>query len=139
MATRAMTLDTHDETVSDGIVLLDFWADWCRPCHQFAPVFEAVSEDNPDATFAKIDTEAEQELASRYGITSIPMLVIYRDGIPVFGQPGALPQAALEDLLGQVRALDMDDVRQQYQQQLAAEQASQAQPARKPSTDPTAF
>ena len=139
MATRTITLDTHDETVSDGIVLLDFWADWCRPCHQFAPVFEAVSEANPDATFAKIDTEAEQELAARYGITSIPMLVIYRDGIPVFGQPGALPQAALEDLLGQVRELDMDDVRAQYAQQLAAEQAQQAAPSRKPSTDPTAF
>jgi thioredoxin 1 len=137
-----MTLDTHDETVSDGIVLLDFWADWCRPCHQFAPVFEAVSEANPDATFAKIDTEAEQELAARYGITSIPMLVIYRDGIPVFGQPGALPQAALEDLLRQVRELDMDQVRAQYAEQLAAEEArltSQGQPARRPSTDPTAW
>ena len=142
MATRAMTLDTHDETVSDGIVLLDFWADWCRPCHQFAPVFEAVSEDNPDATFAKIDTEAEQELASRYGITSIPMLVIYRDGIPVFGQPGALPKAALEDLLRQVRELDMDEVRSQYTEQLATEQArqtQQARPGRKAATDPTAW
>ena len=139
MATRAITLDTHDDTVADGIVLLDFWADWCRPCHQFAPVFEAVSEANPDATFAKIDTEAEQELAARYGITSIPMLVIYRDGIPVFGQPGALPQSALEDLLSQVRALDMDDVRTQYEQQLAAEQAQAALPGRRPSTDPTAF
>ena len=139
MATRALTLETHDDTVSDGIVLLDFWADWCRPCHQFSPVFEAVSEKNPDATFAKVDTEAEQELAARYGITSIPMLVIYRDGIPVFGQPGALPQAALEDLLRQVRDLDMDQVREQYAQQLAAEQAQQAQPGRKPSTDPTAW
>ena len=129
MATRAITLDTHDETVADGIVLLDFWADWCRPCHQFAPVFEAVSEANPDATFAKVDTEAEQELAARYGITSIPMLVIYRDGIPVFGQPGALPQSALEDLLTQVRALDMDDVRTQYEQQLAAERAQAASAA----------
>ena len=142
MATRAMTLDTHDETVSDGIVLLDFWADWCRPCHQFAPVFEAVSDATPDATFAKIDTEAEQELAARYGVTSIPMLVIYRDGIPVFGQPGALPQAALEDLLTQVRELDMVSVREQYAQQLAAEEArmaQQAQPGRKPATDPTAW
>jgi thioredoxin 1 len=138
-----MTLDTHDDTVSDGIVLLDFWADWCRPCHQFAPVFEAVSEANPDATFAKIDTEAEQELAARYGVTSIPMLVIYRDGIPVFGQPGALPQAALEDLLSQVRNLNMDEVRAQYAQQLAAEEArlaqQQSQPGRKPATDPTAW
>jgi len=142
MATRAMTLDTHDQNVADGIVLLDFWADWGRPCHQFAPVFEAVSEANPDAVFAKVDTEAEQELAARYGITSIPMLVIYRDGIPVFGQPGALPQAALEDLLKQVRELDMDSVREQYAQQLAAEEARMAQPAqpgRKSSTDPTAW
>src|SRR3954453_21143495 len=103
MATRPLTIDTHDETVSDGIVLLDFWADWCRPCHQFAPVFEAVSEANPDATFAKIDTVAERELAAPSGIPSILMLVFYRAVSPVFGLPGALPQAALEDLLSQVR------------------------------------
>ena len=83
-----------------------------------------MSEANPDATFAKVDTEDQQALAAMYGITSIPMLVIYRDGIPVFGQPGALPQEALEDLLTQVRALDMDEVRTQYQKQLAAAESA---------------
>lgn len=120
MATVNLTFETHDETVKDGIVLIDFWAAWCGPCRGFAPVFERASERYPDATFAKVDTEAERELAAKYGITSIPTLVIYRDGIPVFGQPGALPEAALEDLLGQVRDLDMDDVRRRYAEQVAA-------------------
>ena len=120
MATTAMTVDTHDETVKDGIVLIDFWAEWCGPCRQFGPVFERVSEANPDATFAKVDTEDQPELAGRYGVTSIPTLVVYRDGIPVFGQPGALPQPALEDLLRQVRDLDMEEVRGQYAEQLKA-------------------
>src|SRR6476620_3213666 len=126
MATTALTPETHDDTVQDGIVLIDSWAEWCGPCRQFGPVFEKVSEDNLDAKFVKVDTEAEPELAARYGVTSIPMLVIYRDGIPVFGQPGALPQPALEDLLRQVRDLDMDEVKSAYEQQLAAAQ-SQAQ------------
>jgi thioredoxin 1 len=122
MATTTMTKDTHDATVADGIVLIDFWAAWCGPCRQFAPVFETVSEANPDVTFAKVDTEAEPELAGRYGITSIPTLVAYRDGIPVFGQPGSLPQPALEDLLRQVRELDMDEVRSRYADQVAQHQ-----------------
>jgi thioredoxin 1 len=122
MAITTMTKDTHDETVSDGIVLIDFWAAWCGPCRQFAPVFEKVSEANPDVTFAKVDTEAEPELAGRYGITSIPTLVAYRDGIPVFGQPGSLPQPALEDLLKQVRGLDMDEVRSSYAEQVSQHQ-----------------
>jgi thioredoxin 1 len=122
MATTTMTKDTHDETVSDGIVLIDFWAAWCGPCRQFAPVFEKVSEANPDVTFAKVDTEAEPELAGRYGITSIPTLIAYRDGIPVFGQPGSLPQPALEDLLRQVRGLDMDEVRSTYAEQVSQHQ-----------------
>lgn len=120
MATVELTEQTHDETVKDGIVLIDFWAAWCGPCRMFAPVFERTSERHPDATFAKVDTEAEPDLAGRYGITSIPTLVIYRDGIPIFGQPGALPEAALEDVIGQVRALDMDDVRKKYAEQTAA-------------------
>ncbi len=136
MATREMTLDTHDGTVADGIVLIDFWAAWCGPCRQFAPVYEQVSEVNPDVTFAKVDTEAEPELAGRYGITSIPTLVVYRDGIPVFGQPGAVPRPALEDLLTKVRGLDMEDVRAQY---TAQQQAEQASAGRRPATDPTAF
>ncbi|NYD21729.1 thioredoxin [Kineococcus aurantiacus] len=145
MSTQALTLETHDETVKDGIVLIDFWADWCGPCKQFAPVFEQASTQHEDITFTKVDTEDQQVLAARYGITSIPTLVAYRDGIPVFGQPGALPGPALEQLIEQVRALDMDQVKEQYAQALAAEQAkqqAQQQPARegvRAGTDPAAF
>ena len=124
MATVTMTRTTHDETVKDGIVLIDFWAAWCGPCRQFAPVYERVSEKNPDVVFAKVDTEAEQALGAMYGITSIPTLVIYRDGIPVFGQPGAMPAAALEDILTQVRGLDMEKVKVEYAEQVAAAQRS---------------
>jgi len=120
VATTTMTVTDHDETVKDGIVLIDFWAAWCGPCRQFGPIFERVSERNTDAVFAKVDTEAEPELAQRYGVSSIPTLVVYRDGIPVFGQPGALPEKALEEILRQVRDLDMDDVRAQYADQVAA-------------------
>jgi len=121
VATTNLTAEAHDATVRDGIVLIDFWAAWCGPCRAFAPVFERVSERHPDAVFAKVDTEAEPGLAQRYGIKNIPTLVVYRDGIPVFGQPGALPEPALEDVLRQVRELDMADVRGRYAEQLAAE------------------
>jgi thioredoxin 1 len=113
-----MTQDNHDETIADGIVLIDFWAAWCGPCLRFGPIFERVAEEHPDAVFAKVDTEDQQELAAQYGVTSIPTLVVYRDGIPVFGQPGALPEDALKGILGQVRELDMEDVRSQYEEQL---------------------
>jgi len=125
MATRELTVDQHDGAVSEGIVLIDFWADWCGPCKRFAPVYEKVSEANPDVVFAKVDTEAEPELAQMYGIRSIPTLVAYRDGIPVHAESGALPQPMLEDLLRQVRALDMEDVRTRYAEQLAQREAQQ--------------
>ncbi len=121
-----MTQANHDETISDGIVLIDFWASWCGPCLRFGPIFERVSAEHPDAVFAKVDTEAEQDLAAQYGVTSIPTLVVYRDGIPVFGQPGALPEEALQGILNQVRELDMDEVRTQYDEQLKAAGRSNA-------------
>ena len=119
MATKTLTIENHNDTVADGTVLIDFWAAWCGPCRQFAPVFEQSSETHPDITFAKVDTEDQQQLAGMYGITSIPTLIVYRDGIPVFGQPGALPGQALESLIEQVQGLDMDDVRKQWEAQQA--------------------
>jgi thioredoxin 1 len=122
MATVTLTSENHDQTVKDGIVLIDFWAAWCGPCRMFAPIFERASEKHTDITFAKVDTDDQLELSGRYGIRSIPTLVIYRDGIPLFAQPGALPEPVLEDLITQTRALDMDDVRAKYAEQLAATQ-----------------
>jgi thioredoxin 1 len=114
MSTTNLTLDSFEGTVtSEGITIVDFWAEWCGPCKMFGPIFEEVSESNPDVTFAKVDTEAEQQLAGSLGIMSIPTVMIFRDGIQLFAQPGALPKAALEDLLGKVRNLDMDDIRAQ--------------------------
>ena len=112
MATVDLRAADFESTVlADGIVLVDFWASWCGPCRAFAPVFEAASEEHPDITFAKVDTEAEQELAGQLQIQSIPTLMIFRDGILMFAQPGALPKATLDDLISQVEALDMDQVR----------------------------
>lgn len=112
MATIEVTSENHDTLIADNdIVVLDFWASWCGPCKRFAPIFEAASETHGDVAFGKINTEAEQQLAGRYGIRSIPTTVFYREGVPIHMQPGLLPPEGLEDLITQVRALDMDVVR----------------------------
>ncbi len=121
MTTTALTLENFEQTTSaDGIVFVDFWADWCRPCRAFAPVFENASHANTDIVFGKVDTEAEQDLAASFRITSIPTLMVFRDGILVYAQPGALQASQLDQLIEGARALDMDDVRRQIAEQQGA-------------------
>ncbi len=116
MATIELTKDTFEQTILDNnTVLVDFWAEWCGPCRSFAPVYEKVSEDNPDIVFAKVNTEEEQELAGYFQIRSIPTLMIFRDKVGIFSQPGALPEPSLRDLIEQAQALDMDEVRKEIE------------------------
>ncbi len=121
MPTVDLTADDFSRTIEDnGIVLIDFWADWCGPCRMFAPWYEEVSQDHADVVFAKVDTEAEQALAGSFGIRSIPTLMAFRDGILLYKEAGALPKEALSQLVDQVKALDMDDVRRQVAEAEAA-------------------
>jgi thioredoxin 1 len=112
MATVELTAKNFEEKIGgEGITLVDFWASWCGPCRMFAPIYERVAEANPDIVFGKVDTEAEQQLAAEFNIRSIPTLMIVRDGVALYSEPGALPQQALESLIQQARDLDMDEVR----------------------------
>ncbi|MBK4348497.1 thioredoxin [Lacisediminihabitans changchengi] len=127
MPTIELTNDVFEKTVtSPGITLVDFWADWCGPCKMFAPIYDAASEKNPDVTFAKVDTEAEQALAGAAGISAIPTLMAFRDGVLVFSQAGALPGPALDQVIEAVKGLDMDEVHRQIAAQQAAETTPEA-------------
>ena len=124
MATVTLTQGNFGQTVSaGGIVLVDLWATWCGPCRQFGPIFEEASEKYPDIVFGKVDTDDQQQMAMAAQITSIPTLMVFRDGIVVFRQSGALPLSALEDLISQVQNLDMDEVRKQIAEIEAEESA----------------
>jgi thioredoxin 1 len=127
MAVQELTQENFEQVVTGSpMVIVDYWAPWCGPCRGFAPTFERVSEKHPDIVFAKVNTEVEQEIAAHFQIRSIPTLMIFRDNIIIFSQPGALPEGALEQVIGKAKALDMDDVRKQIAEQQAAEPEAKA-------------
>ena len=130
MATVNLTKETFEQTVLDNdVVFVDFWAAWCGPCRSFAPTYEKVSEKYPNIVFAKVDTEAEQELAGYFNIRSIPTLMAFREKVGVFSQPGALPEDVLVDLIDQIEELDMDDVRKEIADHEHADDSTSTPPA----------
>jgi thioredoxin 1 len=127
VATVELTTENFESMIGGAdLALVDFWAAWCGPCRMFGPVFEQASEENPDAVFGKVDTEAQQALAASFGISSIPMLMIIRDNVVLYAQPGALPAAALNELITKARELDMDEVRASIAEREGAGQADSA-------------
>lgn len=122
MATIELTSENFDEIVGgNSFVIIDFWAEWCGPCKSFAPIYESASEQHPDVVFAKVNTEEQQELAAHFQIRSIPTLMIFRDQIIIFAQPGMLPESAFNELIGKAKELDMDEVRKQIAKEQAQE------------------
>ena len=127
MATVNMTSENFDQTLEENdIVILDFWAEWCGPCKMFGPIFEKASDAHPDVLFGKVNTEEQQALAAAFGIRSIPTVAIFREQIPIFSQPGMLPENALEEILKQVKELDMEEVRAEYEKAMAEHEANAA-------------
>jgi thioredoxin len=134
MATVALTAENFNQYVEkDGVLVIDWWAPWCGPCRTFGPIYDKASDKHADVTFGKVNTEEQPELAGTFQIQAIPTLMVFRDQVLVFARPGAIPAVALDEIIGQVRALDMDDVRKQIAEQEKADEQEQTADGEEPS------